>query len=74
MSLITITDVGVNAPTTDDVVSALWQVFLDAFGSELTQDTSTPQGQLVVSQSAIYQDALNKFVQMLNMFDPQYSE
>lgn len=74
MSLITITDNGVIAPTTDDVVSALWQVFITAFGSDLTQDTSTPQGQLVVSQSAIYQDALNKFVQMLNMFDPQYSE
>lgn len=74
MSLITITDNGVNAPTTDEVVSALWTVFTNAFGSDLTQDTSTPQGQLVVSQSAIYQDALNKFVQMLNMFDPQYSE
>lgn len=74
MSLITITDNGVIAPTTDEVVTALWQVFTASFGSDLTQDTSTPQGQLVVSQSAIYQDALNKFVQMLNMFDPQYSE
>lgn len=74
MSLITITDNGVIAPTTDEVVNAMWQVFTNAFGSDLTQDTSTPQGQLVVSQSAIYQDALNKFVQMLNMFDPKYSE
>ncbi len=70
---ITITDQGIIAPSTDQVVQGLWQMFKDAFGSELNTAMNTPQGQLVTSLAAIIQDANNQNIQLMNQVDPRYS-
>ena len=46
---ISITDKGIVAPTTDEVISSLWSMFSDAFGSDLNTAMNSPQGQLVTS-------------------------
>lgn len=70
---ITITDQGIVAPSTQDVLNGMWALFLDAFGQDLNQSEDTPQGQLVVSLTAIIQDERDKMIQLMNQIDPQYS-
>ena len=48
-----ITDKGIIAPTTDEVISSLWEMFKSVFGKELNTALNTPQGQLVTSLAAI---------------------
>lgn len=70
---IKITNQGIIAPSTQEVKNGLWQMFLQAFGTDLNQSEDTPQGQLVVSLTAIVQDERDKMIQLMNQFDPQYS-
>lgn len=70
---ITITDQGIIAPTSQQVQQGLWQMFVDAFGTDLNQTDNTPQGQLVTSLTAILRDRDDKTIQLMNQVDPQYS-
>lgn len=70
---LTITDQGIQVPTTADVVNGLWSLFTAAFGSDLNTDAATPQAQLITSLAALIQDERNQFVQLLNQVDPNYS-
>lgn len=71
---ISITDKGIVAPTTDEVISSLWSMFSDAFGSDLNTAMNSPQGQLVTSLAAIITDERNQMITLLNQFDPRYSQ
>lgn len=70
---ITITDQGIIAPSTQEVLNGVWAMFREAFGDDLNQSQDTPQGQLVVSLTAIIQDERNQMIQLMNQIDPQYS-
>ena len=70
---LTITDQGIQVPTTAEVVTGLWSLFTAAFGSDLNTDAATPQAQLITSLAALIQDERNQFVQLLNQVDPNYS-
>ena len=70
---IEITNQGIIAPSTQEVKNGLWQMFLQAFGTDLNQSEDTPQGQLVVSLTAMVQDERDKMIQLMNQIDPQYS-
>lgn len=68
-----ITDKGLIAPSREDISAGLWAMFTNAFGSDLSQDARTPQGQLVTSLTALLIDRDNKLIELGNNFDPRYS-
>lgn len=70
---IEITEQGIIAPPTSDVVSGFWDIFINAFGGDLNTTMNTPQGQLVTSLSAMTQDERNQIIKLMNMIDPRYS-
>lgn len=69
-----ITDKGIIAPTTDEVINSLWEMFKSVFGKELNTALNTPQGQLVTSLAAIITDERNQMINLLNQFDPRYAQ
>lgn len=69
-----ITDDGIVAPNTDEVISGLWEMFKGAFGKDLNTAMNTPQGQLVTSLAAIITDERNQMIALLNQFDPRYAQ
>lgn len=71
---IQITTQGIISPPTEQVKSGVWQMFIDAFGTDLNLSENTPQGQLVVSLTAMIQDERDAMIQQLNQFDPQYAK
>lgn len=70
---ITITNQGVIAPSTQDVLNGVWAMLRDAFGENLVQADDTPQGQLATSFTAFIQDERAQMIQLMNQIDPQYS-
>lgn len=70
---ITITNQGIIAPSTQDVLNGVWAMLRDAFGEALVQSDDTPQGQLATSFTAFIQDERDKMIQLMNQIDPQYS-
>lgn len=52
-------------------VAADWQA---AFGNQLNADDATPQGQLIVSETAIVQDKNAQLLHLANQFDPAQAE
>lgn len=71
---VTITNAGVQVPTSEEVIAGLWVMFESAFGGSLNTDMSTPQGQLVTSLAAIITDERNQWVTFLNQSDPRYAQ
>lgn len=69
-----VTDKGIIAPSTDEVISGLWELFRNAFGQDLNTAMNTPQGQLVTSLAAIITDERNQMITLLNQFDPRYAQ
>jgi uncharacterized phage protein gp47/JayE len=69
-----ITDNGILAPSTDEVIDGLWDMFKAAFGKDLNAAMNTPQGQLVTSLAAIITDERNQMINLLNQFDPRYAQ
>lgn len=67
------TDNGLIAPTREAVTAALWRMMREAFGSNLTQDARTPQGQLVTSLTAAICDQNDAMIELGNQFDPRYA-
>ena len=71
---IQITNRGIVAPSSQEVMDGLWDMMKGAFGSDLNTSMATPQGQLVTSLAAMITDRDNQLIQMMNMVDPRYSE
>lgn len=69
----TVTEKGIIAPTTDEVINGLWRMFVSAFGIDLNQTMNTPQGQLTTSLSASLRNRDDLLIQLMNQVDPQYS-
>ena len=69
----TITDKGIIAPTTDEILQGLWAVFVSAFGNDLNKTLNTPQGQLVTSETAILRDRDDQLIYLMNQIDPRYA-
>ena len=70
---IEITENGIVAPTTDEVLAGVWELLKTAFGSNLNTAMNTPQGQLATSITAVIQNERNKWIQLMNQIDPRYS-
>lgn len=68
-----LTPQGVSAPSRGEYQSALWTMLTECFGADLNQSENTPQGQLVVSLTAILQQKDNQFIDFMNQIDPRYS-
>ncbi len=71
---IQITDAGILAPNSQEVIAGLWDMMKGAFGSDLNTSMATPQGQLVTSLAAMITDRDNQIIELMNMVDPRYSE
>ena len=71
---IKITDEGIVAPSSQEVISGLWDLFKTAFGSDLNTSMATPQGQLVTSLAAMITDERNQMIELMNQVDPRYSQ
>ena len=69
----TITDKGIIAPTTEEVLQGMWSVLVAAFGTDINQTLSTPQGQLATSVTATLRDRDDQMIQLMNQVDPQYA-
>ncbi len=68
-----VTPQGFLAPTREEITAGLWVMFREAFGDNLTQDSRTPQGQLVTSLTAIMREKDAQLIELGNNFDPRYS-
>ena len=64
---------GIGAPSREAVTAGLWAMMRQAFGSNITEDARTPQGQLVTSLTAVITDRDSQFIELANNFDPRYS-
>lgn len=71
---ITITDQGIQAPSSQEVIAGLWDMFTSSFGADLNTAMNTPQGQLVTSLAAIITDERNQWIALMNQIDPRYSQ
>ncbi len=69
-----ITDTGIKAPPTNEVIDGVWEMFKKAFGKDINTAMNTPQGQLVTSLAAIITDERNQMINLLNQFDPRYAQ
>ena len=69
-----ITDTGIIAPPTNEVIDGVWEMFKKAFGKDINTAMNTPQGQLVTSLAAIITDERNQMINLLNQFDPRYAQ
>lgn len=69
-----ITQQGIIAPTTQEVIDGLWSLMKGAFGDKLNVSMDTPQGQLVTTLAAIITDERNQLIELFNQFDPRYAD
>jgi hypothetical protein len=69
----TVTDKGIIAPPSEEVLQGLWAMFVAAFGPDIAQVLNTPQGQMSTSLTASFRDRDDQMVQLMNQIDPQYS-
>lgn len=69
-----ITQQGIIAPTTQEVIDGLWSLMKGAFGEKLNVSMDTPQGQLVTTLAAIITDERNQLIELFNQFDPRYAD
>ena len=67
------TDNGLVPPTRQEISNALWNMFREAFGSDLNPDPRTPQGQLVTSLTAALVDNNDSMIELGNQFDPRFA-
>ncbi|WP_432785024.1 hypothetical protein AAEX37_01945 [Oligella sp. MSHR50489EDL] len=74
MPQLKVTPQGIVSPPIQDVINGLWVLFKDAFGHELNESMSSPQGQLITSLAAIIQDERNQLIELANNFDPRYAQ
>ena len=64
---------GITAPSTADVQSGVEADYSAAFGGGLDLDPTTPEGQLIVSTTAIIDDSNEQFINLQNLMDPAYT-
>lgn len=69
----TVTDKGIIAPPSEEVLQGLWAMFVAAFGPDIAQVLNTPQGQIATSVTATLRDRDDQMVQLMNQIDPQYA-
>ena len=69
----TVTDKGIIAPPSEEVLKGLWAMFVAAFGPDIAQVLNTPQGQIATSVTATLRDRDDQMVQLMNQIDPQYA-
>lgn len=69
----TVTDKGIIAPSSEEVLQGLWTMFVTAFGSDIAQVLNTPQGQISTSLTASFRDRDDQMIQLMNQIDPQYA-
>ena len=70
-SQITITENGISVPETSEVKEAFQDVFVNAFGSEISLDDSTPQGSIIDDLTIIKQQSNSKDLFLFNQFNPE---
>lgn len=64
---------GIIAPDLTDVLAGVQTDDQTAFGSDLSKELSSPQGQLAMSKTAIIGDKNDQLLAMSNMVNPDYS-
>lgn len=60
-------------PSTSDVLAGVEEDINDAFGGNLNQALSTPQGQLATSEAAVVDEVNASFLYLTQQFDPAYA-
>lgn len=70
---IKITDVGLKAPTPQEVIEGGNNVLRASFGQKINTDASTPQGQLNTSISSELLELNNDLIELFNQIDPRYA-
>lgn len=64
---------GLSLPSEMEIKAGIWAMFQDAFGGKLNQSDATPQGQLVVSLTALLGASNDLLLQYVNLVDPALS-
>ena len=64
---------GFIAPTEAQILTGVWADSQAAFGGTLNESLTTPQGQLVTSETAIIGDCNDQFLALANGVDPAYA-
>lgn len=70
---LTITDKGIVSPTTEEIKEGIQGIFVNAFGSDLSLDDSTPQGVLIDDLAQIKQASNSVLLYLANQFNPEYA-
>ena len=70
---IEITDIGINAPSVDQINTGVWQTLQAALGDNISQVQGTVQYQLATSFTAMVKDVFDSFIELANQFDPRYA-
>ncbi len=70
---LTITDTGIVSPTTDEIKTDIQGIFINAFGSDLSLDDSTPQGVLIDGLAQMKQASNSVLLYLANQFNPEYA-
>lgn len=65
-----ITSSGVIVPNTDNVISELQTEWINLFGSQLSVDSSTPQGRIIETQAMIRKGTLGACAMVANQLNP----
>lgn len=66
-----ITDSGIVSPTTQEIKEVIQSIFLNAFGTDLNLDDSTPQGVLIDDLTQLKQAANSSLLYLANQFNPE---
>lgn len=66
-----ITDKGIVSPSTSEIKEAVQGVFLNAFGTDLSLDDSTPQGVLIDGIAQLKQGSNSSLLYIANQFNPE---
>lgn len=70
---IEITDIGINAPTVEQINTGVWQTLQSALGDNVSQVQGTVQYQLATSFTAMIKDVFDSFIELANQFDPRFA-
>lgn len=66
-----ITDTGIVSPDSEEIKTAIQNIFINAFGTDLSLDDATPQGVLIDDLTQLKQASNSVLLYLANQFNPE---
>lgn len=73
-SQIEITETGIEVPQSSDIKQVFQGIFINAFGTDLSLDDSTPQGSMIDDFTREKQESNTRELELFNQFNPDTAE